>query len=315
MSDLRVTIGCAARDTLCSAIDGARSSVIAEFHVLRDPKLIASLNAAAARNVSVEVCVEGDVDRYDPGRKPRAGESSCAADTAEQLHKHLSDAVHVVVEADRDVLMHAKAAVIDGETAFIATANASRSGFASPGEVLIEDTCAADVEAVKRGFRRDPAGETQARTPAPSSQILTGPSPALRAGLERLLRSDHDIRMASEDLSDSGVVERLQMRKLAGHHDRVLIDTFAKHMSPTETQAANCLRASGVLLRSFASAPMHEKYVDDEDSIYVGSANLTRNGLDESREIGIIAPSASFGDGASALRADFDRNWVLATPY
>ncbi|PZR62635.1 MAG: hypothetical protein DLM53_04255 [Candidatus Eremiobacter antarcticus] len=315
MSDLRVTLGCAARDALCSAIHSARASVIAEFHVLGDRHVIASLNAAAARGVHVEVCVEGDVDRYDHPHKSPVSSDSCAEKTAERLRKELSSAVHLVVETDADVLMHAKAAVVDGDTAFIATANPSWSGLSSPGEVLVEDRAAADVQAIVHSFQRDKAGETEPQTSSAFGQVVAGPSPAVRANVERLLESEHDIRLASEDLSDPDIVERLKMRRLDGHHDRVLVDTFAKHMSPTETQALNCLRLSGVLLRSPAAVPMHEKYLDDGDAIYVGSANLTRNGLEESREIGIVAPSTSFGEGAAALRADFDRTWALATPY
>ena len=39
---------------------------------------------------------------------------------------------------------------------------------------------------------------------------------------------------------------------------------------------------------------MHEKYVDAGDRIYIGSANLTRNGLDEGCELGLVAAAADF---------------------
>jgi len=72
---------------------------------------------------------------------------------------------------------------------------------------------------------------------------------------------------------------------------------------------AERLIKAGVDVRSPRAGYMHEKLVDDGEQVYVGSANLTRNGIDESYEVGVVADSSDFTDGGAALRADFDRRW------
>ena len=59
---------------------------------------------------------------------------------------------------------------------------------------------------------------------------------------------------------------------------------------------------------------MHEKYIDAGARLYVGSANLTRDGIDEAHEVGIIANAADFEDGAASLRSYFDSMWRSARP-
>jgi phosphatidylserine/phosphatidylglycerophosphate/cardiolipin synthase-like enzyme len=114
MEQLRVTFGCAARDALCAAFDAAHSSIDTGFYSLSDPDIIASLNAAAMRNVAVEVHIEGNPSRF--GRKPDTGEragSGRSSPAIESLRHKFVNSVHLVIENDPDVLMHGKAAVID----------------------------------------------------------------------------------------------------------------------------------------------------------------------------------------------------------
>jgi phosphatidylserine/phosphatidylglycerophosphate/cardiolipin synthase-like enzyme len=59
---------------------------------------------------------------------------------------------------------------------------------------------------------------------------------------------------------------------------------------------------------------MHEKFIDDGGHIYVGSANLTGNGLDVGYEIGVVARASDFAGDAALLRADFDAMWDAAMP-
>jgi HKD family nuclease len=118
-----------------------------------------------------------------------------------------------------------------------------------------------------------------------------------------------DERIAMEDLSDRQVVGALIERRLRGFHDEVLVKC-----ERNATSSLLRLHAAGVDVRALLNTHLHEKYVDAGDRIYIGSTNLTRNGLDESREIGLVANAADFGDGADALRADFDRMWRSAQP-
>jgi phosphatidylserine/phosphatidylglycerophosphate/cardiolipin synthase-like enzyme len=271
MSDLSVCFGAAARDVLCRSFDSATVSITGEFYDLKDPAVNAAIARARARNVAVDIRTE-----------------------------------HRRHDFDTHPVLHAKTAVVDGRTAILTTANVTRSGFGSPGEVCVVDENPADVLA----FRNVIAGQ---QSNANQSRVIAGPGHAVRAAIESLLRSRSDLRIASEDLSDEHIVCALIARRRAGHCDRVLVNAKGT-MSAAQRRTICRLSHAGVAVRAPVDTYMHEKYVDDGDRIYVGSANLTRNGLDEGCEIGLVAHAGDFGAGAEMLRADFDAMWRSAQP-
>jgi phosphatidylserine/phosphatidylglycerophosphate/cardiolipin synthase-like enzyme len=75
------------------------------------------------------------------------------------------------------------------------------------------------------------------------------------------------------------------------------------------------LRTAGVAVRVLTKQYMHEKYVDAGSLVYVGSANLSRYGLDCAYEVGIVADAEELGPGAVALRERFDALWSGAVPW
>jgi phosphatidylserine/phosphatidylglycerophosphate/cardiolipin synthase-like enzyme len=261
-----VCFGVAARDELCRIFDSATSSITGEFYDLKDPAVNAAIARARARHVAVDIRTE-----------------------------------HRRHDFDTHPVLHAKTAVVDGRAAVMTTANVTRSGFSSPGEVCVVDECPADVLAFRNAITGEPSNVDQSR-------VIAGPGLEVRAAIESLLSSQNDLRIASEDLSDERIISALIARRRAGHCDRVLINTNGS-MSAAQTRTICRLSHAGVAVRSPHAAYMHEKYVDDGDRIYVGSANLTRNGLDEGCEIGLVAQAADFGAGAGMLRAGFDAMW------
>jgi len=299
MPCLQVSFGSDARDTLCAAFDHAQSSIRAEFFDLSDRDVINSINAASQRHLDVELHVEEHPFRYRHTRD--AAERDAKATAA--LRAALDPNVRLVLENDPHVLMHCKAAVVDDRVALISTGNPTWAGFDCDGEVLISSQEPCDIADVKSSI----AGQ-----PVSGDRVIAGPGASLRLQLQRLLQSSSDLRIASEDLSDPRVVGDLCARSAAGHHDRVLISS--KQMSRAQEDAARKLLGVGVDLRTTAGAYMHEKFVDDGDEIYVGSANLTHNGIDEGREIGVVAPASAFGAGALSLQAGFDAMWSSAQP-
>ena len=300
MGDLRVTLGSAARAELCSAFDSARDSIEAQFYSIGDASIVASLNDAARRGVAVTLFVEGDRGRY-AHRGEHVPQSAHVRDAAAGYEKLFDRSVHVIVEGDELVLEHGKAAVVDGSRAFIATANPNADGFSQPGEVLVEDRAAEDVAVVRAAIEGRGAS---------SQRIIAGPDAATRQRIASLFDAPVAERVAMEDLSDPQIVGLLIARRQRGLHDEVLV----KREGTATSQSLRVLAATGVALRTLPGVHMHEKYIDAGDRIYIGSANLTRNGLDEAREVGIIAPAADFGDGATMLRADFDRMWSRSEP-
>ena len=304
VEQISIAVGCGARDVLCAAFDAARTRIDAEFYSISDPEVIAHLNAAAARHVDVNVHIEGNPSRF--GRKPDTGEKPDSDDTSSSiaaLRGKFNDAVHVTVENNPNILVHSKVAVVDGERALISTANLTKCGFESPGEVLVSVDSARDVAAAAASIAGAPErmGEF----------VVTGPGPTLRSHINQLLGKSSDLRIATEDLSDAEVINALVLRNANGHHDHVLLEANCK-VSRSQYHALAQLHYAGIDVRTLPTGYMHEKYVDAGDEIYVGSANLTRNGLDEAREVGVVAPTGAFGKSADVLRSDFDALWARA---
>ncbi|MDQ6780053.1 MAG: phospholipase D-like domain-containing protein [Candidatus Eremiobacteraeota bacterium] len=306
MADLQVSTGFGARNALCSAFDSARESISAEFNRLSDTKVIASLNAAAVRGVAVDVQLEGMPDRYDRiGRPGALGAGSEPDDPLSTLRAQLSPLVHLKIADDPLVLLHAKLAIVDHERALMTTANQTASGFGCPGEVLVSDTNPLDVGALQHALdRRD--GES-------GPHVASGPGPQLRARLDPLFQTPADLSIAMEDLSDANIVARLESRRAAGHHDRILLNARTT-VSRTQARVIRDLENAGVAVHCLAGRYMHNKYIDAGCELFVGSANLTRNGLDEAREVGVFAQPTDFADGATALRVQFERDWESSVP-
>jgi phosphatidylserine/phosphatidylglycerophosphate/cardiolipin synthase-like enzyme len=299
-------MGEAARDAMCAAFDAAHSSIEAELFTVSDPHVVASLNDAAARHVDVILHVEGDPFRYDRAAdRPTPSSDQRDAGAIESLRRIFSPQVQLVIEDHPAELWHGKAAVVDHKTALISTANPTRSACFHPGDVLVEDSSPRDVSAVEASITG---------TTSPDAEfVVTGPGSVIRDRIGYLLSSDADLRIATEDLSDRRTISALEARSAAGHHDRILIAASdGVERSPAQKRALRDLGGAGVQVRALAHDYMHEKYIDTGSDIYVGSANLTRNGLDEAHEVGVVAPAREFGLGADALRADFDRNWSRA---
>src|SRR5450432_1231693 len=270
MSDLSVSLGRDARTAFCSSFDAARSTINAEFFSIDDPTVVDSLNRAAARGVRVRVVVEGDPHRFRHSARPREPGDSA-------VRSGLDASVDVVVSRTPNALVHGKAAVVDDCVALIATANATATGFGSLGEALVVDRDRGDVRAVGAEIADAAAGVER--------------RPDMRQALGDLFRSRRDLRVASEDLSDPKVVAWLVHRARDGHHDRILV---GRRPSRAGKKWLQRLDDAGVLVRTPERGYMHEKYIDAGKQIYVGSANLTRDGIDEAHEVGIVAGAADF---------------------
>jgi len=288
MSDLSVSIGPHARAALCDAFDSAHSRIDAEFFSIGDPVVVAALNHAAARGVRVRITVEGDPHRFRHSRRTR--EPSDAS-----VRGGLNSSIDVIVSRAPRALVHGKAAVVDDRVALIATANVTSTGFGSAGEALVVDRDRADVRSVRAEIADAAAGVDR--------------RPDLRGALDDLFRSPNDVRVASEDLSDPKVVAWLVHRARGGHRDRILV---GRRPSRAAKARLETLAAAGADVRVPGRGYMHEKYVDAGERLYIGSANLTRDGIEEAHEVGVVANAADFEDGGATLRSYFDSMWRCA---
>jgi phosphatidylserine/phosphatidylglycerophosphate/cardiolipin synthase-like enzyme len=289
MSALSVCVGPDARLAFCHAFDAAHESIDAEFFSISDSDVVESLNRAAERGVRVRVTIEGDKHRF--------GRTGTREPDDVEVRGSLNRSVDVVVSRAPHPLVHGKAAVVDGSVALVATANVTPSGFGSPGEAIVIDKETADARAVGAEIAAAASGERRSN---------------MRQLLNELFRSSSDLRVASEDFSDPKIVAWLLHRVRIGHHDCVLV---GPHQSKSGKRRLLTLTAAGVDVRTPIRGYMHEKYVDAGNRLYLGSANLTQNGIDEAHEVGIVADAADFDSGLAALRADFDATWNRAAGW
>lgn len=286
---LSVHLGSDARDALCGAFDAARTTIDAEYYSIDDPAVVASLNAAAARGVRVRILVEGDPHRFSKrgAREP----------DARTLRAGLRSDIDFAISRAPAPLVHAKAAVVDDAVAIVGTANPTKTGVKAPGDVCVFDDDPSDARAVLDRIEMAREG--------------AAPPADLRLALRSLFDAPGDLRIASEDFADPQLAALLVRRARSGRHDRVLLD---RHPSRFEKRIVRRLESAGVAVRMPADGYMHEKFIDAGSKIYVGSANLSYNGISEGYEIGIVAPANAFGDGAAALRADFEKQWDASRP-
>lgn len=325
VGDLGVSVGAAARDTFCRELQSAQLSIEIELYRLDDPAVEDAIKKALLKTPSLQVSiyVEGNRHRYGPKARSVAGLASAseranrsARTIAVRLMREFPRA-SIKVDGGDSSLVHAKAAVIDGREALVASANLDRSGIESPGQICIADRLPADVQLVSAAIEGSGAVHhgKDAADPTHGDRIVAGPEPATRVRIEAMLDSRHDMRIAMEDLSDAEVVQKLIERNSArgGHHDRIILGDDCRR-SGWAARELDALWAANVAVRVVSTGYFHEKYIDTGDSIFVGSHNLTQNGLDEAREIGILAPAGDFGSGGQALRDDFDRRWDSLGP-
>jgi len=304
MGDLHAVVGASAESALCRAFDAARQSIDGEFYRLGDRAIVGALNRAARRGVSVTVRIEADPKRFDHLTNRERFDAAAQA-TGARARRELDPDVNLIVEDDPLVELHAKAAVVDAARAFVSTANISPAWHTQDGELLVEDDRPGDARALARSFD----GEATAS----STRIVAGVASPLRARLDRMLAGSHRVDVAMEDLSDRFVIDRLIARRAARRGDRVIVNLDRRASGHLRGELHRLVNA-GVRVRALRGVSMHDKYLDDGSSMYIGSANFTSNGLDDSNEAGIVAPARDFDDRGRAARSAFDRMWNRSQP-
>lgn len=111
-------------------------------------------------------------------------------------------------------------------------------------------------------------------------------------------------RLEAEDIDDPQI-EELLAKKAKILPVRILAPTLAQ--IPGNTKALSALIRAGVTVKTISSPYMHAKLIlVDDTRAYVGSVNLSRQSLNENRELGIILAE---GDTLQTLSATFASDW------
>lgn len=261
---------------LLAAINGAQKSIHMTMYLLSSGAIRDALIARSQAGVEVKIVLN---QQFPPGTTVTNQSAYAALQTA---------SVPVVWAPATFTYTHEKCLVIDGNTAWIMTMNASTSGLTSNREYLAIDSTPADVAEAEAQFAADFAG-----TPySPMGNLLMSPVTA-RPGILGLINSARaTVDFEAEEVGDTQITAALCSAQARGAKTRgVLADNT---LTKTQQTAVDQLKGCGVAVSKLATPYVHAKAIAvDNRAVYVGSINFTMTSLDQNRELGLTTTAAA----------------------
>ena len=282
------------RDQILSAINNAHKEILVEVYLLSDKDIIFALESADKRGVDVRVMLE----EHPVGGGSLNNTSSKSLQNAGVQFKWTNSAY---------TLTHEKAIVIDNAEVIVLSQNLTASSFTKNREYDIFDTNKQDVDEVRNMFIAD--WQRNSFTP-PVSHLLVSPVNA-RSALTSLISSAHsEVDIEVEDIADEQMVSLL-CSKVASVEIKLLTPTLSQLAG--NKKDLDELSQCGVTIETIASPYMHAKLIAvDTAQAYVGSVNLSRQSMDENRELGIILTQQ---DILQSLESTFQSDWSKGKIY
>ncbi len=265
-------------------LGSARKSLWVEVYILTNDEIISIFESSARRGVDVRVILE---------RSPYGAPDI----NVEAYYRLIASGVNVKWDSSRYPNVHAKFAIIDGETLVVGTANYAYSSLHHNREYVAIVKGDPVQDAVKV-FLADWKGES---TPA-VSQILVSPG-NMRYGLISLLtEARNTILIEAEYITDNEFINILKQKARSGVTVKVIME-----YNDANTHTYRELSESGVLVKWARGLTMHAKMiVIDGMKVYVGSANFTPTSMDSNRELGVVLESKEV---VSKIIDTFNGDW------
>ena len=281
-------------NTLLDAIKGARTRVYLTTYLLTDLRVIDMLAQARARGAEARVLLED---------APYGG-GVAAKSSFERLEK-----AGVPVKPGNPAFRftHQKSLVID-QTAYVLTANMTRSAFQANREFGLIVTEPADVAEIVAAFNAD-----WERTPfVPVSPRLIWSPVNSRARINAVIASaTATLDIYAEVVQDNDQVRLMVEAARRGARVRLIVPPPDGGVAATPTDDMARLRAGGVLVRQLRSPTQHSKAMQSDGKIaFVGSQNVTATSLDLNRELGMLVSDAAV---LTRLRSIFETDWARAS--
>jgi phosphatidylserine/phosphatidylglycerophosphate/cardiolipin synthase-like enzyme len=260
---------------LIDAIHNAKTSVHMTMYLLTARSIVDALVERRSAGVEVKVILN------------RSFEDSEGSNA--RVFQELKDAdVDIVWSSDMYELTHEKCVIIDGESAWIMTMNATESGLEWNREYIAVDTDRAQVELAESIFAADFTG---APTPEGVDALVVSPVNALDKMRALLASATSSIDVEAEELTDSDIVRDLADKARAGVTVHVVLPTGSHGYG---MRAVAELGQAGVEVRGVESPYVHAKaVVIDGRTAFVGSENFSATSLTRNRELGVIFDIAS----------------------
>jgi cardiolipin synthase len=278
------------RRPILDEIEAATKSIDLEIYLISDDEILAALEAAQARSVTVRVLLE---------------EHPFGGGGGQQGVFDRMDAAGIDVRWSNPAFRfsHIKMMVIDDSLVIIMNQNLTASSFTGNRELGVVSTNPEAVNTASAIFEADWAQEAE----PPPGPLVVSPTNA-RESLQSLIDSAQtSVDVYAEVLRDPDLLHALETAAQRGVTVRVIISPSASF----DTERAS-LAYAGVQVRLLRSLYVHAKMIlVDGQRAFVGSQNISTTSLDQNRELGIIV-----SDPVSLARVSrvFDIDFAAAAP-
>lgn len=278
------------RQFILDAISSAKREILLEVYLLSDKQVIAALEDAKKRGVTVDVMLE---------EHPFGG-GNLNNKTEKEFEQN---GVSFKWTSSQFSLTHEKSMVIDGSEALVLSQNLTASSFIKNREYDVVDTDPKDVLEVRNIFIADWQRNDFEPT---DTHLLVSPKTS-RAILNGLISSaTKEIDVEIEDINDPKIVSMFS-DKAKNVQVKMLVPTFSQ-ISSNESSVLELVK-NGVLVKTLSSPYLHAKMIMvDSTKAYIGSVNLSTQSLDENRELGIIVTEPGI---LQTIYSTFQNDWNL----
>ncbi|MFO0547039.1 MAG: phospholipase D-like domain-containing protein [Polyangiaceae bacterium] len=201
---------------------------------------------------------------------------------------------------------HAKVVVVDGARAMVSSGNFNSYSTSSERNYAAIDTAADDVDDLEAVFEHDWSG---APLDLSCTRLVVSPDNA-KARLTALISSaTTSLDLAVMYLSDTGLRDAVAGRVAAGVPVRILLADPS--WISGNAQAATELAAIGAEVEFCVDYELHAKLIVADDTVFIGSENLSYTALTKNREVGIFVEEAP---GAALVKQTFESDWAQGVP-
>ncbi|GHO91611.1 hypothetical protein KSF_016590 [Reticulibacter mediterranei] len=282
---------------ITDALSSATKSIWLEMYLLTEKHVIQSLEEAAHRGVDVRVMLEGH---------PYGGGNISPTQTLDRLN---AAGVKAKTTNPSFALTHEKGMVIDGQTAYIMTANLTAAALGSSNsttnrEYGIIDTNSQDVKAVSDIFNADWNRSTAQFNDA---NLVVSPVNS-RNVFNSLIKNAHNtLLIEAEEMQDNAIEQAIVDAAKRGVHVQVILPAPSGSSKDSNSQGIQTIQQGGAQVKEDAHLYMHAKIiVADGQKAFVGSENISTASLERNRELGLIVSDQNV---LTTLQQTFQQDW------
>jgi cardiolipin synthase len=275
--------------TVYNLINQAKHSIDVTMYEFADTTAEHDLAAAAKRGVSVRVILDQK-------------ETSTDTPAYDYFKSH---GIKVVWSWSKYTYTHQKTLTFDNTTSVVETANLTQNYYKTSRDFLVVDHNKADIAAIVRVFNADFAH--QSITPGDGADLVWSPTDSQRQILGVINGAKKSLRVYSEEMGDSTVVDDL----IAAAKRGVDVMVCGENLSGEYTSTFEKMARDGVHVAYYSSSTgfyilgkvVEADYGTKNARIFIGSENFSSTSLNQNRELGLIVTTPSILSGIAKVFA------------